>query len=58
MNVNATLHVILSDFQLDCANVEKDKIDRLISNIQFNNDVKTNSDIVFLIIRQMKIDNK
>ncbi len=58
MNVNATLYIVLSDFQLDRANVEKDEIDQLIINIQFDVDVKTKSHIVFLIVRQIKIDNK
>ncbi len=52
------LHVVLSDFKLDCANVEKNENDRLIIHIQLNVDVKTNSHVVFLIVRQIKIDNK
>ncbi len=56
--MNATLHVVSSDFQFDRANVEKDEIDRSIINVQFDADVKTNSHIIFLIVRQKKVDDK
>jgi hypothetical protein len=50
MNVNIALHVISSDLQLDCANVEKNEIDCSTINIEFDVDVKTHSYVVSLIV--------
>jgi hypothetical protein len=50
MNVNAALHVISNDLQLDCANVERDEIDCSTINIEFDVDVKTHSYVAFLIV--------
>ncbi len=56
--MNVALHVVSSDSQLDYANVEKDEIDQSIIHIQFDVDIKADSHIIFLIIYQVKVDNK
>ncbi len=52
------LHVVCCNFQFNNANIKKNEIDWLIINIQLNIDVKANAHIIFLIVRQVKIDDK
>ncbi len=56
--MNDSIDVFVNDFEFNNAYVEKYMFDRLIVDIQFDVNVKTYFYIVFLFIRQMKIDDE